>query len=250
MNSEVLTPRSGKPDHKALAPAQTPYGQVISAGVTQDRVRVDSARLFSPMLEQSPDKFINKFSRILKYIVETYPTCSENQLGNIIPEDEGKISLDWFLISKNPNITWDFIKNNPKLPWDRVGISMNQNITWDIYFDNKDFDWDFESLASNPNMSEDIIKKFFEGIVTYDSIVYNPNILSNQKLLEEITEHIERKETFEQISMIGNLTSEFIEKHKNDLDWILLSGNEFISVDQKEWSTGSNSFYYGPKNLE
>ena len=31
--------------------------------------------------------------------------------------------------------------------------------------------------------------------------------------------------------MIGNLTSEFIEKHKNDLDWILLSGNEFISVD-------------------
>ena len=74
-------------------------------------------------------------------------------------------------------------------------------------------------------------KNFFQGIVTYDSIVYNPNILSNQKLLEEITEHIERKETFEQISMIGNLTSEFIEKHKNDLDWILLSGNEFISVD-------------------
>ena len=42
--------------------------------------------------------------------------------------DNSDKNLDWYKLSKNPNITWDIIQNNPDKPWDWRMVSDNPNI--------------------------------------------------------------------------------------------------------------------------
>lgn len=50
-----------------------------------------------------------------------------------------KNKLDWYEISKNPNITWEIVLNNTDRIWFWMSLSRNPNITWDI-------------IQSNPNI--------------------------------------------------------------------------------------------------
>ena len=45
---------------------------------------------------------------------------------------------DWFMISRNINITWKTIMDNPNQPCDWEGVSQNSNSTWEIIQNNPD----------------------------------------------------------------------------------------------------------------
>ena len=112
--------------------------------------------------------------------------------------------------------------------------------------------------SENENKLKNSYKKNKDGRITYignlkaidpylDSLtdfVYNIQLfISNINKNENLREKINNVEpSF--LEGLRNFTSNYYNTNIRD------KNNEFISVDQKEWSTGSNSFYYGPKNLE
>ena len=58
-------------------------------------------------------------------------------------------NINWFDISKNPNITWEIIQDNPDKDWGWYGISQNPNITGDTVQNNPDKDWLCKSISGN-----------------------------------------------------------------------------------------------------
>ena len=85
--------------------------------------------------------------------------------------------LDWYEISKNPDITMDIIQNNPNKPWNWVGLSLNPNITLDFIQSNQDKPWDWYSIISQkPTITFDFIKKNLNKDWDWYFISQNPGI--------------------------------------------------------------------------
>ena len=71
----------------------------------------------------------------------------ENHLLKLIEIYRDK--LNWFEITRNPNITWEIIQANPNEDWDWDYVSMNPNITWEIIQANHNEKWNWLSIAQN-----------------------------------------------------------------------------------------------------
>ena len=84
--------------------------------------------------------------------------------------------LNWFNISKHPNITWDIVEANPDKPWCWSGLSENPNITMKNVQENPDKPWNWYGLSKNPNITLDFVNANPDKPWNWYGLSENPNI--------------------------------------------------------------------------
>ena len=114
-------------------------------------------------------------------------------LKNILKNPD--LNWDWFMVSKDENLTmgmirefldkkWDFseiskhiswedIVSNPKISWNWKNVSENPNITMEIIENNPERDWDYENMSENPNLTVEFIEKHSDEPWDWSKILDN-----------------------------------------------------------------------------
>ena len=64
---------------------------------------------------------------------------------------------NWWVLSKNPNITWEIVQANPHRKWNWYRLSANPNIALEIVQANSHRKWNWYRLSANPNNTWEII---------------------------------------------------------------------------------------------
>ena len=73
---------------------------------------------------------VNRKERTLKIINTINKEWSQYYFKFIL--DNPIQNWNWYVLSKNPNITMEIIRDNPEKPWDWSEISWNKNITMEF----------------------------------------------------------------------------------------------------------------------
>jgi hypothetical protein len=110
--------------------------------------------------------------------------------------------LNWESITSSSGITWENISETPKLPWERGSITYNPNITWKIVKNNPNIPWNYYTLTNIIGVDWDFINANPDNEYNWDIISESPCIKWN-----------------------------FIKRHKEKINWYILSSNSSITID-------------------
>ena len=110
-----------------------------------------------------------------KYIQEKW----DEYFWDFIMRRENKIN--WYLFSKNPNITMEMIERHPDKPWDWFGISQNPNLTIEMITTYPKKSWDWGWISYNPNITMEMIEKYPNKIWNWNWI--SRNVFKKEKEL-------------------------------------------------------------------
>lgn len=150
-------------------------------------------------------------------------------------------SWNYFRLSHNCSITIEIISKYKSLGWDWEVISCNPNITMKIVEEYKNLPWSWEAFSWNPNITMDFIKKHPEN----NKITYNYNYIScnpgiTMDIVESYRDEVDMQYRNNELSVIWdwdglsenpNLTSEFIIKYSDKLNWMKLLYNKALKLD-------------------
>lgn len=169
------------------------------------------------------ERFIEKYQNKVDW-----KKISEHVCLTINFIEKYKEKLNWKKISNNPNLTINLIeKYKNKLNW--INLSSNSCLTINFieqYIDA--LDWNYISL--NPNLTPEFIEKYKHNL-HWNNLFQNPCLTID--LIEKYVEEFNKADriNFIDISINPNLTSKFILKYKNILNWEYLSENPCLTID-------------------
>jgi hypothetical protein len=135
---------------------------------------------------------------------------------------------DYEALSSNPNITMDLIQNYPGKVWDYKALSKNPNLTMDFILNSglpyENFDWIEISKNSSITMKD---------VVTYPQVPWDYyNMSENPNLTTKFIEaHLDLPWNFHMLSFHARLDVDFIKNHFNELNWVCLCSNKFITEE-------------------
>jgi hypothetical protein len=151
-------------------------------------------------------------------------------------------SIDWYELSKNPNITWDIVEQNMGMPWSWDGLSQNPNITWRIIDMESDHPWDWSYFTHNVDWS--VVSKYPDKPWNWSEFSYDPDldivskfpdkpwswgVLSKGDVpLHIIEKNIDRPWDWGERGISKNkyLNWDFVERHREKgWSWVALSKN-------------------------
>lgn len=95
---------------------------------------------------------------------------------NILRNNDDNTYINWYKISRSPNIYWSFIEKHIDYPWNAFGLSLNKNITWNNIKNNPHINWVYEVLGKNPNITFEIILNNPQFNWIMSNVATNPNI--------------------------------------------------------------------------
>ena len=176
-------------------------------------------------------KVLSKFKYIDKYIIDNYPNKPwdwEWLIENIEINIEKYISLelikkylykwDYYLLSKNQNITEEFILKYPYKGWNIEYLIDNNKIT------------DFNSLSKFKSIDQYIINKYPDKPWDWEWLIENTSIYIKEYIPFDIIEKYSYKWDYWKLSKNPNITEEFILKYLyQNWDIEYLIGNNKIT---------------------
>jgi hypothetical protein len=124
------------------------------------------------------------FSKVWWSYIQTFPedkinwyTLSRNpNLTCEIIEANLHLPWKWYAMTYNPNITLDYIKQHPDRPWCWGVISEKKEVTWEIIQANPDLPWDWWGISRNPNITWEIIQANLDKPWKWETVCSNPNM--------------------------------------------------------------------------
>lgn len=168
--------------------------------------------------------------------------------------DQNDAKLNWWALSKNPNITMNHIQDNPNLPWEMIALIENANLTMDFVLRHyKEYTtiYSWYTISQNDGITMQDIKSHPNLPWEYSGISANRNLRlhhvisdldrdwcwmniskNNAIRLDDIIMHPELPWQFEYVSLNTNLTIQFVLAHP-DKPWNLerLSNNPAIDIN-------------------
>ena len=126
---------------------------------------------------------------------------------------EKKEDLDWFEISKHPNINMDCITSHRHFPWNSKGMSLNSNIPYYIVETHPFTQWDYDNLSLNPSIDMFDVRRNLTKPWSWNNLSSNPNIY-----IQFIRKFIDRDWNWFLLSSNPAITFKMM-KENNDLPW-------------------------------
>jgi hypothetical protein len=153
-----------------------------------------------------------------------------NELLKLIKQNPDE-DWNWYLISKNPNITIEVVESNPDYPWNWSALSLNPNITPNIIKLYKK-NWDWEYVSRNPNINinfvlENLDKKWDWYYLRHNKAIKESDVKNNPNLpwISSEGEYTIVKTGENTFNMYRNYKVKNVEK--NYSYWWMMSKNKF-----------------------
>ncbi len=195
----------------------------------QDKVNWDNIFQYQKLTEEFIEKQIKRPRGTLFFeywdIIIKYQKLSESFI------ERHKDNLNWYAISKFQKLSEEFMeKHQDEIDWHT--ISKFQNLSEEFMEKYKDkLDWLY--IAKYQDLSEAFIEKYFINETPYNCNFSNKqafsNILASQTLSTEFMDKHKDKVDWTFVSCLQKLSEPFIEKYKNFVDWSSISKFQKLS---------------------